>query len=189
MSAGKLIIFSAPSGSGKTTLVHHLLSKPELKLAFSVSATSRAKRPNETDGKDYYFLSADEFKERIAAGDFLEWEEVYPNQFYGTLRSEISRIHAEGKHVMFDVDVVGGLNIKKQFGANALAVFVKPPSIAELENRLRHRSTESAESLQKRVGKAAKEMAYADQFDVVLVNEDLDTAKAEAEKLVADFTA
>ena len=188
MAEGKLIIFSAPSGSGKTTLVHHLLSKPELKLAFSVSATSRGKRPNETHGKDYYFLSADEFRKRIDAGDFLEWEEVYTDQFYGTLRSEIDRIHSEGKYVMFDVDVVGGLNIKKQFGDDALAVFVKPPSIEELENRLRNRSTESEESLRKRVGKAAEEMEYANQFDVVLVNDDLETAKAEAEKLVSDFT-
>lgn len=189
MSNGKLIIFSAPSGSGKTTLVHHLLSKPELKLAFSVSATSREKRPNETDGKDYYFLSSDEFRQRIDADDFLEWEEVYTHQFYGTLRSEIDRIHGEGKHVMFDVDVVGGLNIKKQFGDDALAVFVKPPSIEELESRLRKRSTESEESLKKRVGKAAEEMEYAKQFDVVLVNDDLETAKAEAENLVIDFTA
>lgn len=188
MSQGKLIIFSAPSGAGKTTLVHHLLSKPELKLAFSVSATSREKRPNETHGKDYYFLSADAFRKRIDAGDFLEWEEVYANQFYGTLRSEIDRIHAEGKHVMFDVDVVGGLNIKKQFGDDALAVFVKPPSIEELEKRLRNRSTESEESLQKRIGKAAEEMEYANHFDVVLVNDDLETAKSEAERLVGDFT-
>lgn len=189
MSDGKLIIFSAPSGSGKTTLVHHLLSKPELKLAFSVSATSREKRPNETHGKDYYFLSAEEFKTRISKDDFLEWEEVYTNQFYGTLKSEIDRIHAEGKHVMFDVDVVGGVNIKKQFADNALAVFVKPPSIEELENRLRNRSTESEESLQKRVGKAAEEMEYANQFDVVLINDDLETAKAEAERLVFEFTS
>jgi len=187
MAEGKLIIFSAPSGSGKTTLVHHLLSKPELKLAFSVSATSRSKRPNETHGKDYYFLSADEFRKRIESGDFLEWEEVYTDQFYGTLKSEIDRIHAEGKHVMFDVDVVGGLNIKKQFGDDALAVFVKPPSIEELEKRLRNRSTESEESLQKRVGKAAREMEYAGQFDVILVNDDLETAKLEAEQLVLDF--
>ena len=189
MAEGKLIIFSAPSGSGKTTLVHHLLSKPEMKLAFSVSATSREKRPNEIHGKDYYFLPADEFKSRISKDDFLEWEEVYTDQFYGTLKSEIDRIHSEGKHVMFDVDVVGGLNIKKQFGDDALAVFVKPPSIKELENRLRSRSTESDESLQKRVGKAAEEMEYANQFDVVLVNDDLETAKAEAEKLVSDFTS
>jgi guanylate kinase len=188
MAEGKLIIFSAPSGSGKTTLVHHLLSKPELKLSFSVSATSREKRPNETHGKDYYFLSADEFRSRIESNDFLEWEEVYTDQFYGTLKSEIDRVHSEGKHVMFDVDVVGGLNIKKQFGDNALAVFVKPPSIEELENRLRNRSTESEESLKKRVGKAAEEMEYANEFDVVLINDDLDTAKLEAENLVADFT-
>lgn len=187
MSKGKLIIFSAPSGSGKTTLVHHLLSKPEMKLAFSVSATSRAKRPNETDGKDYYFLSADEFKNRISNGEFLEWEEVYTDQFYGTLKSEIDRIHSEGKTVMFDVDVVGGLNIKKQFGGDALAVFVQPPSIEELENRLRNRSTESEESLKKRVGKAAEEMEYANQFDVVLVNDNLETAKLEAEQLLLDF--
>ena len=187
MSAGKLIIFSAPSGSGKTTLVHHLLRKAEPKLAFSISATSRAKRPNETNGKDYYFLTADEFRKRIENGDFLEWEEVYPDQYYGTLRSEIERIHAEGMHVMFDVDVVGGINIKKQFGAQALAVFVKPPSIEELERRLRHRSTESEESLQKRVGKAAKELEFADQFDVILINDDLEIAKSEAEKLVRDF--
>jgi guanylate kinase len=187
MAEGKLIIFSAPSGSGKTTLVHHLLSKPELKLAFSVSATSRAKRPNETHGKDYYFLSADEFRLRIDSGDFLEWEEVYTDQFYGTLRSEIERIHSEGKHVMFDVDVVGGLNIKKQFGKDALAVFVKPPSIEELENRLRNRSTESEGSLKKRVGKAAEEMKYADRFDVILINDDLEKAKKEAENLVSAF--
>lgn len=188
MAEGKLIIFSAPSGSGKTTLVHHLLSKPELKLSFSVSATSREKRPNETHGKDYYFLSADEFRSRIESNDFLEWEEVYTDQFYGTLKSEIDRVHSEGKHVMFDVDVVGGLNIKKQFGDNALAVFVKPPSIEELENRLRNRSTESEESLKKRVGKAAEEMEYANEFDVVLINDDLETAKTEAENLVTDFT-
>ena len=187
MSQGKLIIFSAPSGSGKTTLVHHLLSKPELKLAFSVSATSRDKRPNEEYGKDYYFLTPDEFRSRIKKGDFLEWEEVYKDQFYGTLRSEIDRIHSEGKTVLFDVDVVGGVNIKKQFGDDALAVFVQPPSIEELERRLRSRSTESEESLAKRVGKAAEELEFSNQFDVVLVNDDLAVAKKEAEKLVADF--
>jgi guanylate kinase len=187
MSHGKLIIFSAPSGSGKTTLVHHLLSKPELKLAFSVSAASRAKRPNEENGKDYYFLSPGEFRLRIAKGDFLEWEEVYENQYYGTLRSEIDRIHAEGKTVIFDVDVVGGLNIKKQFGDAALAIFVKPPSVKELENRLKRRDTESDESLAKRVAKAEEELTYANQFDVVLVNDVLETAKKNAEKLVADF--
>ncbi|MGB0917730.1 MAG: guanylate kinase [Flavobacteriales bacterium] len=188
MSQGKLIIFSAPSGAGKTTLVHHLLPKSELKLAFSVSATSRSKRPNEAHGKDYYFLSADEFRAKIATNDFLEWEEVYTDQFYGTLRSEIDRIHAEGKTVLFDVDVVGGVNLKKEFGENALAIFVQPPSIQELENRLRNRSTETEESLAKRVAKSAEELEYANQFDVVIVNDDLETAKAEAYKLVSDFT-
>ena len=188
MSDGKLIIFSAPSGSGKTTLVHHLLSKPDLKLEFSVSATSRAMRPNEVDGKDYYFLSAEEFKHRIQKGEFLEWEEVYTDQFYGTLHSEIDRIHSEGNSVMFDVDVVGGLNIKNQFGDKALAVFVQPPSIEELERRLRNRSTESEESIKKRVGKAAEELKFANQFDVILVNDNLDEAKLEAEKLIRDFT-
>ena len=187
MSQGKLIIFSAPSGSGKTTLVHYLLSKPELKLAFSVSAASRAKRPNEVDGKDYYFLSPDEFRSRIATGDFLEWEEVYENQYYGTLRSEIDRIHAEGKTVIFDVDVVGGLNIKKQFGDAALAIFVQPPSVKELENRLKRRDTESDESLAKRVAKAEEELTFAHRFDVVVVNDVLDDAKKKAYRLVADF--
>ncbi len=188
MSKGKLIIFSAPSGSGKTTLVHYLLSKPELKLAFSVSATSRAKRPNEENGKDYYFLSPDEFKARITKGDFLEWEEVYENQFYGTLRSEISRIHAEGNTVIFDVDVEGGLNLKKQFGDEALAVFVQPPSVKELENRLKKRDTESDESLAKRVAKAEEELTYANRFDVIVVNDNLEDAKAASYQLIADFT-
>lgn len=187
MAPGKLIIFSAPSGSGKTTLVHHLLPKAELKLAFSVSATSRTKRPNEEHGKDYYFLSVDDFRNRISKNAFLEWEEVYTDQFYGTLRSEIDRIHSEGKTVVFDVDVIGGLNLKKEFGENALAIFVQPPSVKELERRLRHRSTESEESLTKRVAKSAEELEYANQFDVVIVNDDLDTAKAVAHKLVSDF--
>jgi guanylate kinase len=187
MGQGKLIIFSAPSGAGKTTIVRHLLSLPELKLAFSVSAASRAKRPNEIDGKDYYFLSAEEFKRRIAAGDFLEWEEVYEGQYYGTLKSEIDRIHSEGKHVIFDVDVVGGLNIKKQFGKQALAIFVQPPSVNELEKRLRSRSTESEASLAKRIGKATEELAYANRFDVILFNDDLEAAKTKAEDLVRNF--
>ena len=188
MSQGKLIIFSAPSGSGKTTLVHHLLPKSELKLAFSVSATSREKRPNEEHGKDYYFLSADEFRKRISADEFLEWEEVYTDQFYGTLRSEINRIHSEGQTVVFDVDVVGGLNLKKEFGESALAIFVQPPSIEELERRLRNRSTESEESLAKRVAKSSEELEYANQFDVVIINDELEIAKAEAYNLVSDFT-
>jgi len=187
MQQGKLIIFSAPSGSGKTTLVHHLLSIPELELSFSVSAASRAKRANETDGVDYHFLSPAEFRSRIANDDFLEWEEVYPDQFYGTLRSEVGRIHSEGKHVIFDVDVVGGLNIKERFGERALAVFVQPPSVQELEQRLRGRSSESEESLGRRVGKARKELAFANRFDVTLINDDLETAKEEAYGLVSNF--
>ncbi|MFC2175422.1 guanylate kinase [Bacteroidota bacterium] len=187
MKEGKVIIFSAPSGSGKTTIVQHLLSLPELKLAFSVSATSRDKRLNEQHGKDYYFLTPEIFRQKIEQGDFLEWEEVYKNQFYGTLRSEIERIHAEGKTVVFDVDVVGGINIKKQFGQQALAIFVKPPSIAELEKRLRSRGSETEESLAKRVGKAEEEMAYANKFDVILINDDLEVAKEEARQLILDF--
>ncbi len=188
MAEGKLIIFSAPSGAGKTTLVHHLLSKPELKLTFSVSATSREKRTTETDGIDYHFLKPDDFRSRIEKGEFLEWEEVYENQYYGTLRSEIGRIHSEEKHVIFDVDVVGGLNIKKQYGDKALAIFVQPPSVKELEKRLHGRSSESSESLEMRVGKAKEELDYADKFDVILINDDLEIAKNEAYKLVENFT-
>lgn len=187
MSQGKLIIFSAPSGSGKTTLVRHLLSKPELKLAFSVSATSRQKRPTEEDGKDYYFLSPGEFRRRIDQGDFLEWETVYEHQYYGTLKREVDRIHAEGKTVIFDLDVVGGLNIKKQFGNRALGIFVRPPSVKALEQRLQKRATETDESLAQRIAKAEHELTFADKFDVVLVNDDLETAKAEAYRSVADF--
>lgn len=186
MKQGKLIIFSAPSGAGKTTIVKHLL-KQGLPLAFSVSATSRAKRAGEEHGRDYWFLSADEFRERIDTGDFVEWEEVYPNQFYGTLRSEIGRMHAQGLQVLFDVDVVGGLNLKEQFGEDALAVFVMPPSLEELERRLRNRSSESEDSLRKRVDKAVDEMEYADRFDVILRNEELPVAQQEALQLVKDF--
>lgn len=187
MPQGKLIIFSAPSGSGKTTLVHHLLSQPELKLAFSVSAASREKRANEKDGVDYHFLSPADFRSRIDKGDFLEWEEVYENQFYGTLRSEVDRIHVQGEHVIFDVDVIGGLNIKKQYGDAALVVFVQPPSIRELEKRLRNRASESEESIAKRVAKAKGELGFADKFDAILVNDDLKTAKQNAYRLVSDF--
>jgi guanylate kinase len=183
---GKLIIFSAPSGAGKTTIVRHLLEQP-LPLAFSVSATSRAKREGEQDGKDYWFLTVEEFKNRVEKGDFLEWEEVYPNQFYGTLRSEIERVHAQGNHVLFDLDVVGGLNLKRQFGERALAIFVMPPSVQELENRLRSRSTESEESLQKRVAKAASELEYSKHFDRVVHNDNLEDAQQTAINLVKAF--
>lgn len=184
--SGKCIIFSAPSGAGKTTIVHHLLAA-DLGLEFSVSACSREPRKGEMDGKDYYFLGLNKFKEKIANDEFVEWEEVYRDNFYGTLKSEVERIWGKGKAVIFDVDVIGGLNLKKKFGANALAVFVQPPSIDELENRLRKRSTETEDKIQQRMEKAGKEMAYADQFDVLLVNDSLDAACASAVKLVEEF--
>lgn len=183
---GKLIIFSAPSGSGKTTIVHRILPLfPELQ--FSVSATSRAMRPGETDGKDYYFLSAEQFKNYRDQGKFLEWEEVYKDQFYGTLLSELDRIWAIGKHLVFDVDVKGGLNIKRQFPHNALAIFIQPPSVEELKSRLLKRGTETEESLKKRVGKAKEEMAYAPQFDKIIVNDDLEKAVEETRRTIHDF--
>ncbi|ADY29483.1 MULTISPECIES: guanylate kinase [Cellulophaga] len=187
MKGGKLIIFSAPSGSGKTTIVRHLLGKKHLNLAFSVSATSRPKRGKEKNGEHYYFLSLSEFKNHIKNDDFLEWEEVYRDNFYGTLKTEVERLWAEGKNVIFDIDVVGGLRIKKKFPEQTLAVFVKPPSIDELKIRLKKRSTESDDKINMRIAKASVELATAPQFDTVIKNYDLDTALAEAEKLVEDF--
>lgn len=184
---GKLIVFSAPSGSGKTTIVRHLLQLERLNLAFSVSATSRPPRGSETNGKDYYFLSLKEFKNKIKANEFLEWEEVYRDNFYGTLKSEVDRIWAMGKHVIFDIDVVGGLRIKKKFPDETLAVFVKPPSVDELKIRLKKRKTESEDKINMRVAKASVELATAPQFDKIIKNYDLDAALKEAEVLVADF--
>lgn len=183
---GKLIIVSAPSGSGKTTIVNHLLDR-EMNLMFSVSATSRQPRPGETDGKNYFFLTKEEFKNKIDNGEFLEWEEVYEGIFYGTLKSEVDKIRDSGKNVIFDVDVVGGLNIKKIYGKEALAIFIRPPSVEELKKRLQKRSTETADKIKMRIKKAKKEMQFADRFDVVIVNDNLETALEEAEKLVADF--
>lgn len=184
---GKLIIFSAPSGSGKTTIVRHLLKQPELNLAFSVSATSRPQRGEEKDGINYYFMSTSDFKQHIKDGDFLEWEEVYRDNFYGTLNSEVERLWAEGKNVIFDIDVVGGLRIKKKFPEKTLAVFVKPPSVDELKIRLKKRSTESDDKINMRVAKASVELATAPQFDNVIKNYDLDVALEEAHQLVAEF--
>ena len=184
---GKLIVFSAPSGSGKTTIVRHLLRQERLGLEFSISATSREPRGEEVDGKDYYFISAEEFKKKIKSNEFLEWEEVYINNFYGTLQKEISRIWAKGKHVIFDIDVAGGLRIKKKFPDQTLAVFIKPPDINELIIRLKERGEESPEKIALRVAKAPTEMATAPQFDTIILNDDLETAINEAEKLVDDF--
>lgn len=185
-SNGKCVIFSAPSGAGKTTIVHYLLNEfPE--LAFSVSACSREPRTNEVDGKDYYFLGLAGFQNQITADAFVEWEEVYANNFYGTLKSELTRIWSEGKTVIFDVDVIGGLNIKKYFGDNALAVFVQPPNYEALEERLRYRSTETEEKIQMRLAKAKEELGHADQFDTILVNDDLTIACAAAKQLIEQF--
>lgn len=185
--SGKLLVFSAPSGSGKTTIVRHLLSKSDLNLDFSVSATSREPRDNEVDGKDYYFMPLKEFKQHIKNDDFLEWEEVYRDNFYGTLKSEVQRIWNKGKHVIFDIDVVGGLDIKNIYPDQTLAVFVKPPSVEELKIRLKKRQTESDERINMRVAKASIEMATAPQFDKILINKDLDIALEEAYKLVKSF--
>lgn len=183
---GKLLIFSAPSGSGKSTIVQHLM-KMELGLAFSISATSRKPRKGEVDGREYHFLSPDQFRKKIKNNDFVEWEEVYPDQYYGTLQSEVDRIWNTGQHALFDIDVVGGMNLKNTFKNIALSVFVKPPSMDILEQRLRARGTDDETSLQKRLGKAGYEMEYASHFDHILVNDSLEQALAEAESLVRDF--
>ena len=187
MKNGKLIVFSAPSGSGKTTIVRHLLKQKELNLEFSVSATSREKRGEEKDGKDYYFLTSSEFKSKIKNDEFLEWEEVYRDNFYGTLKSEVERIWKKGMHVIFDIDVSGGLRIKRKFPKETLSVFVKPPSIDELKIRLKKRKTESADKINMRVAKASAELATAPLFDVVIENDDLDKALSQSYGLVEKF--
>jgi len=187
MKGGKLLVFSAPSGSGKTTIVRYLLDQPELNLAFSVSATSRPKRTKEKHGEHYYFISISDFKKHIKNEDFLEWEEVYRDNFYGTLKTEVERLWAEGKNVIFDIDVVGGLRIKKKFPNETLAVFVKPPSVDELKIRLKKRSTESDDKINMRIAKASVELATAPQFDKIIKNYDLDVALEEAKQLVIDF--
>ena len=185
---GKLIIFSAPSGSGKSTLVQYLLTQVP-GFAFSISATSRAPRGAEKDGVDYYFLSLEEFQQRVAEDAFLEWEEVYPGQCYGTLKSEVEKSWSVGDAVAFDIDVIGGKNLKAQFGDQALALFIQAPSIEELERRLVARGTDSPEKIKLRIEKASWEMNQSEYFDHIIINDDLDRAKAEAKKLLVDFLA
>jgi guanylate kinase len=187
MNNGKLIVFSAPSGSGKTTIVRHLLKQDDLNLEFSISAATREARGEEINGKDYYFMSLDQFKQHIKNEDFVEWEEVYRDNFYGTLKSEVERIWAKGKNVIFDIDVAGGLRIKSKFPEETLAVFVKPPSVDELKRRLKERSTESDEKINMRIAKAHVELATAPQFDVIIKNYDLEVALEEANQLVENF--
>ena len=183
---GKLVIFAAPSGAGKSSIVNYLLPKfPS--LSFSISATSRQPRGTEQNGKDYFFLSTEEFLTKIKNKELLEWEEVYPRAFYGTLQSEVEQIWAEGKVVVFDIDVVGAIHLKKQYGDNALAIFVQAPSIKALEIRLQRRGTDSEEKIAQRISKASKEMARAPEFDKVIVNSDFNIATAEASKIIEEF--
>ena len=184
--AGKLIIFSAPSGSGKSTIINYLLQQ-DLHMRFSISATSRAPRGTEQNGVEYYFLSPEEFRTRIANGDFLEYEEVYTDKYYGTLKSEVERILNEGDNVVFDVDVVGGCNIKKYYGERALSVFIQPPSIEVLRQRLNGRGTDAPEVIESRIAKAEFELGFAKQFDTIVVNDDLETAQKEALRVIRDF--
>ena len=184
--AGKLIIFSAPSGSGKSTIINHLLQK-DLNLAFSISATSRAPRGTEKHGVEYFFLSPEEFRKRIANNEFLEFEEVYPNRFYGTLKSQVEKQTQAGQNVVFDVDVIGGCNIKKYFGDKALSIFIQPPSIEELSKRLTARNTDSPEVIQQRLDKAKYELGFAPKFDCTVINDDLELAQQKAYTLIKDF--
>jgi len=183
---GKVIIFCAPSGSGKTTVVHHLLEKFDC-FGFSVSAASRPPRGNEVNGVDYFFISDDEFNRRVAAGEFVEHEQVYPGCQYGTLKSEVERLWSEGKVILFDVDVKGGINLKKYFGEKALSIFVKAPSLEELRRRLEGRGTDSQEAIEKRLAKAHEETLLAPEFDIVLVNDDLPTCLEEADSVIGKF--
>ena len=186
--SGKLFIFSAPSGAGKSTIVQHLM-KQDLGMEFSISATSRESREGEKDGREYHFISPGKFREMIKEDAFIEWEEVYPDQFYGSLYSEVEKIWGQGKHAIFDIDVVGGLNLKKKYGERACAIFIQPPSLEVLEQRLRSRGTDDENSLQKRLGKASFELTKAEHFDHIIINDFLEHALAEAEKIVLDFLA
>lgn len=186
MMGGKLFIFSAPSGSGKSTIVQHLMQL-DLGLAFSISATSRSPRKGELDGREYHFISPEVFRQKIDNNEFLEWEEVYPGQYYGTLKSEVDRIWQKGQHAIFDIDVVGGLNLKREFDEKASAIFIQPPSLKVLEQRLRNRAADDEASLRKRLDKAEYEMTFAPQFDHILINDTLEHALQNAETLVRDF--
>ena len=183
---GKLVIISAPSGAGKSTIIRHLLDKG-INLEFSISATTRAPRGRETDGNEYYFLSVNDFRERVKKGDFIEWEEVYKDQLYGTLKSEIDRIWSHGNHVLFDVDVKGGINLKDIFKHDAISIFIMPPSTNELEKRLQHRGTDNPEKIKMRVAKATEEMKLADQFDNIVVNDRLEEAESDVYRIVFSF--
>lgn len=183
---GKLIIFSAPSGSGKSTIINYLL-KQGLNLRFSISATSRSPRGTEQDGVEYFFLSPEEFKKRIANDEFVEYEEVYPDRFYGTLKSQVEKQLAEGQNIIFDVDVVGGCNIKRFYGNRALSVFIQPPSIKELRKRLEGRGTDSPETIDKRIAKAEFELSYAPKFDLIVVNDQLEKAEAQVLEAIREF--
>lgn len=188
MQKGKLIVFSAPSGSGKSTIVNYLMQNhPELNLAFSISCTSRAPRGTERNGVEYFFLSPDEFKEKIAAGEFLEYEEVYKNRYYGTLKAQVERQSEAGQNVVFDVDVKGGVNIKKHYGSRALSIFIQAPSIEALRARLEGRGTDSQEAIEARLAKASYELTFASQFDHIVVNDDLSKAQEEAYRLISSF--
>lgn len=187
MIGGKLVILTGPSGAGKSTLVKHLLNNSDYNLAFSVSACSRKMREGEEQGKDYYFLSVDSFKAKIEDNEFLEWEEVYPNHYYGTLRTEVERLKSAGHNVIFDVDVTGGMNIKRHYKEQAISIFVNPPSLEELETRLKARNTETPENITKRLRKAKMEIVYAKRFDHIIVNNILEDALAEADTLVSNF--
>ena len=188
MERGKLIIFSAPSGTGKSTIISWLMqSHPELRLAFSISCTSRSPRGTEQNGVEYFFLSPEEFRQRIAAGEFLEYEEVYADRFYGTLKSQVERQLNAGQNVVFDVDVKGGVNIKRHYGDQAMSIFIQPPSIAELRRRLEGRATDAPEVIDQRIARAEYELTFAPQFDKVVVNDDLEQAKADALRVVSGF--
>jgi len=187
MKKEKLIIIAAPPGSGKTTIVKKLLSLKELNLGFSISTTTRIKRDNEIDGKDYHFVSVSDFKEKIHNNDFIEWEEVYNNVYYGTTKSEIQRLNVEEKNIVFDIDVVGGLNIKTQFPNTGISIFIKPPGLTELKKRLINRKTESKKSIEFRIDKATRELEYSDKYDFVIINDNLELAIKEVKNIICQF--